>query len=71
MYVIFNIKIYVSIDRDNFYTGRVFGETASDVRVHLEDGVMTASIHLPEETYHIEVNIFYYISFHVKLFLYV
>lgn len=42
-------------DRDNFYTGRVFGETTSDVRVHLEDGVMTASIHLPEETYHIEV----------------
>ncbi|XP_077297920.1 ADAM 17-like protease Tace isoform X2 [Arctopsyche grandis] len=44
----------IHIDRDNFYTGRVFGETASDVRVHLEDGVMTASIHLPEETYHIE-----------------
>lgn len=43
------------LDRDNFYTGRVFGESASDVKLHLEDGVITGIIHTPDETYHIEV----------------
>ncbi|CAH0399494.1 unnamed protein product [Chilo suppressalis] len=44
----------VHVDRDNFYTGRVFGEKASDVKVHMEDGVLTGIIHTPDETYHIE-----------------
>lgn len=44
----------VHLDHENFYGGRVFGEFESDASVHLEDGVMTGTIHLPEETYHIE-----------------
>jgi hypothetical protein len=42
-------------DHENFYDGRLFGEVSSEASVHLEDGVMTATIHAPEETYHIEV----------------
>lgn len=41
-------------DHDNFYTGRVFGELESSVRAHIEDGTLTMSIELPDETYHIE-----------------
>lgn len=44
----------VHLDHDNFYGGRVFGELESDASIHIEDGVMTGTIHLPEETYHIE-----------------
>lgn len=44
------------IDRENFYTGRVFGEKASDVKLHMDDGLITGIIHTPDETYHIEVN---------------
>lgn len=45
----------VHLDHENFFGGRVFGEVESDVGVHIEqDGVMTGTIHLPEETYHIE-----------------
>ncbi|XP_023017530.1 ADAM 17-like protease Tace isoform X2 [Leptinotarsa decemlineata] len=44
----------VHIDHDDFYNGRVFGETDSHVSLHMEDGVMTGSIHLSDETYHIE-----------------
>ncbi|XP_032596080.1 ADAM 17-like protease isoform X3 [Drosophila grimshawi] len=44
----------VHLDHDNFYTGRVFGELESSVRAHIEDGTLTMSIELPEETYHIE-----------------
>ncbi|XP_073993289.1 ADAM 17-like protease Tace isoform X2 [Rhodnius prolixus] len=44
----------VAIDHENFYEGRLFGERWSDASVHIEDGVMTAAIHLPDETYHIE-----------------
>lgn len=44
----------VYVDQDNFYTGRVFGESSSDVKLHMEDGVITGIIHTPEETYHIE-----------------
>lgn len=36
------------------FNGRLFGETDSSVRAHIEDGVMTATIVLPEETFHIE-----------------
>jgi hypothetical protein len=42
-------------DHENFYDGRLFGEVSSEASVHLEDGVMTAAIHAPEETYYIEV----------------
>ncbi|XP_053611491.1 ADAM 17-like protease [Plodia interpunctella] len=44
----------VHVDRDNFYTGRVFGEITSDVKLHMENGMITGAIHLPEDTYHIE-----------------
>lgn len=40
------------------YAGSVFGETASSVRAHFDDGVLTASIAVPHETYHIEVFAF-------------
>lgn len=43
-------------DRDNMYNGRVFGETKSSVRAHIDNGVFTGSIVLPDETYHIEVS---------------
>ncbi|XP_042862957.1 ADAM 17-like protease isoform X2 [Penaeus japonicus] len=48
-----NEKI-IHVDHENFYEGRVFGEKASEVSAHLEDGVMTATIHTPDDTYHIE-----------------
>ncbi|XP_055549816.1 ADAM 17-like protease isoform X2 [Wyeomyia smithii] len=44
----------VHLDRDNFFRGRVFGETNSHVNAHLENGILTASVVLPDETYHIE-----------------
>lgn len=44
-------------DHDNFYSGRVFGEVDSSVRAHIEDGLMTMSINLPDEAYHVEVSI--------------
>lgn len=44
----------VHINRDDFYHGRLFGETDSHVNVHMEDGILTGTIHLPEETFHIE-----------------
>ncbi|KAL9894592.1 ADAM 17-like protease Tace [Glossina fuscipes fuscipes] len=44
----------VHLDHDNFYSGRVFGELDSSVRAHIEDGIMTLSINLADEIYHIE-----------------
>lgn len=45
----------VHIDHDEFYSGRVFGENDSTVRAHIDGhGVLTATIVLPNETYHIE-----------------
>lgn len=44
----------VHIDNDNFLQGRVFGELSSHVSVHVDDGVMTGTIHLPDEIYHVE-----------------
>ncbi|KAF4521453.1 hypothetical protein B566_EDAN010610 [Ephemera danica] len=45
----------VAVDHESFYRGRVFGELQSEASVHIEDeGVMTATIHLPDESYHIE-----------------
>lgn len=63
---LYYFNLFPTPDRENFYSGRVFGETTSDVRVHLEDGVMTASIHLPDETYHVEVFI---LNTHTPFFL--
>ncbi|ROT82229.1 ADAM 17-like protease [Penaeus vannamei] len=48
-----NEKI-IHVDHENFYEGRVFGEKMSEVSAHLEDGVMTATIHTPDDTYHVE-----------------
>ncbi|XP_050712973.1 ADAM 17-like protease isoform X2 [Eriocheir sinensis] len=44
----------IHVDHENFYEGRVFGEKTSEVSAHLEDGIMTATIHTPDDTYHIE-----------------
>lgn len=44
----------IPIDHESFYEGRVFGELKSSATVHLEDGLLTAKIETPEETYHIE-----------------
>lgn len=43
------------LDHEHFYDGRVFGEKSSHASVHLDEGVMTAIIDVPGETYHIEV----------------
>ncbi|XP_068218775.1 ADAM 17-like protease [Palaemon carinicauda] len=44
----------IHVDHENFYEGRVFGEKVSEVTAHLEDGIMTATIHTLENTYHVE-----------------
>ncbi|CRK87999.1 CLUMA_CG001785, isoform A [Clunio marinus] len=45
----------IHLDRDSFFRGRVFGEISSHVSAHIDDGnVLTATIILPDETYHIE-----------------
>jgi disintegrin and metalloproteinase domain-containing protein 17 len=45
----------IHVDHDSFFRGRVFGEISSHVSAHIDDGnVLTATIILPEETYHIE-----------------
>lgn len=44
------------LDHESLYSGRVFGETDSSVRAHIDDKMITANIVLPDETYHIEVN---------------
>lgn len=52
-----NLCYWLSVDHDSMYGGRVFGELHSSVRAHIdESGVLTASIVLPDETYHIEVK---------------
>lgn len=34
----------------------MFGEVTSEASIHIDDnGVLTGSVHLPDETYHIEV----------------
>lgn len=43
-------------DHESLYSGRVFGETKSSVRAHIENKIITANIILPDETYHIEVS---------------
>ncbi|CAG9815256.1 unnamed protein product [Phaedon cochleariae] len=44
----------VHIDRNDFYHGRVFGETDSHVSLHMEDGLMTGTVHLPDDIIHVE-----------------
>lgn len=44
----------IHFDQTNLYHGRVFGELESHVHAHIENGVLTASVTLPDETYHIE-----------------
>lgn len=45
----------IHIDHDSFFRGRVFGETSSHVSAHIDDSnMLTATIILPDETYHIE-----------------
>jgi disintegrin and metalloproteinase domain-containing protein 17 len=45
----------IHIDQDSFFRGRVFGEISSHVSAHIDDSnVLTATIILPEDTYHIE-----------------
>lgn len=52
-----NVFLWLS-DHESFYHGRVFGELQSEASVHMEEeeGAMTATIHLPDESYHIEVT---------------
>ncbi|KAF7271546.1 ADAM 17-like protease Tace isoform X2 [Rhynchophorus ferrugineus] len=47
-------ETHIPIDHDSFMEGRVFGETSSHVNMHIEDGVMTGNIHMPDDIYHIE-----------------
>lgn len=45
----------VHLNHDSFFRGRVFGETISHVSAHIDDSnLLTATIILPDETYHIE-----------------
>jgi len=46
-----------SADHDNFYHGRVFGEIESHAQMHIDDGIVTGSITILDETFHIEVSI--------------
>ncbi|XP_022236149.1 ADAM 17-like protease, partial [Limulus polyphemus] len=48
------LKKPVSIQKENFFEGHVFGEKNSDVTVHIDEGMMTASIQTPDETYVVE-----------------
>ncbi|CAH1120933.1 unnamed protein product [Ceutorhynchus assimilis] len=47
-------ETHIPIDHDSFFEGRVFGEAQSHVNMHIEDGVMTGNIHMPDDIYHIE-----------------
>lgn len=45
----------IHLDHDAFFRGRVFGESVSHVSAHIdEDNMVTATIQLEDETYHIE-----------------
>lgn len=44
----------IHFDQTDLYQGRVFGEMQSHVHAHIENGVLTATVTLPGETYHIE-----------------
>lgn len=66
-----NMLILLNLDHDQFYDGRVFGEVESHANLHIEDGLITGSIHLPDETYHIEVkHTGFSIYLQIKLLIY-
>lgn len=45
----------IHLDQDSFFRGRVFGEISSHVSAHIDEGnLVTATIVLPDEVYHIE-----------------
>ncbi|CAG0904299.1 unnamed protein product [Darwinula stevensoni] len=44
----------VPVDHEEFYEGRVFGETSSHVSAHIGHGLLTASIETSGEMYHVE-----------------
>ncbi|XP_023216169.1 ADAM 17-like protease isoform X2 [Centruroides sculpturatus] len=44
----------VWVDKNQFFEGRVFGEKNSEVTAHIDDGLITAAIRTPEDTYIIE-----------------
>ena len=47
-------EVFIPIDKDSFYEGRVFGEDDSKAQVHMEEGVITATIRTKEDLFHIE-----------------
>ena len=47
-------EVFIPVDKDSFYDGRVFGEDESKAQVHMEDGVITANIKTKDDIYHIE-----------------
>ncbi|XP_045483006.1 ADAM 17-like protease [Harmonia axyridis] len=44
----------IHIDKEEFYTGRVFGEKSSNVSLHIDNGMLTGTIELEKDTYHFE-----------------
>jgi disintegrin and metalloproteinase domain-containing protein 17 len=45
----------IHVDHESFFRGRVFGEVTSHVSAHIDNSnLITATIILPDETYHIE-----------------
>lgn len=53
--------MYIYIDHESFYHGRVFGEINSHAQVHIDEGIVTASITISDDTFHVEVRYKYYI----------
>lgn len=53
-----NVIVKLFSDHDNFYHGRVFGEIDSHAQIHIDDGVLTGTVTVPDETFHIEVKKF-------------
>ncbi|XP_066598039.1 ADAM 17-like protease [Prorops nasuta] len=44
----------IHMDHESFYHGRVFGEIDSHVQIHIDNEIITASIAISNETFHIE-----------------
>ncbi|KAK8763468.1 hypothetical protein V5799_033919 [Amblyomma americanum] len=44
----------VWVDQNQFFEGRVFGELVSNVSAHIDEGVMTASIRIKDDTFVVE-----------------
>nr|XP_042896996.1 ADAM 17-like protease [Parasteatoda tepidariorum] len=47
-------KQAVWVDKDSFFEGRVFGEKGTHASVHIDNGILTAAIKTPEDTYVVE-----------------